>query len=101
MNTKIEKGLGDTEAMHPLRQQLKEIDSPLARMLEKMAQDRSLERIDDALNMIGQSMGLFSLVENEEDANTVLEDLKVLTNLDDKKEIKTKIKEIANKIENF
>ena len=89
----------DSESVSPLRQELKNIDSPLARLVEGMGQDRSLERIIYALNQVGEGFELFNFVEREEDAKEIFEDIKRLTNIDDNKEIKAAAENIRVKIE--
>lgn len=66
---------------HPLRRELAEMTSPLAKLLFAMPQDRSLERIDAALNGLGEPWGTFDLVETEDDAQAIFKDLKALTDL--------------------
>jgi len=86
-------------SVNPLRQELKNIDSPLARLVEGMGQDRSLERIVYALNQVGEGFELFNLVEREGDAKEIFEDIKRLTDIDDNKEIKEAAENLRVKIE--
>jgi len=89
----------DSESVHPLRQELKNIDSPLAQLVEGMSQNHSLERIIYALNQVGEGFELFNLVERDEDAKEIFEDIKRLTDIDDNKEIKVAAENLRIKIE--
>ena len=94
-------GMESVSSIHPLRKGLEGITSPLAVLIKGMGQDRSLERIDVALNAINEPWGIFDLVENEADADEIFEELKALTNIDDPKEAAKKAKEICSKIDNL
>ena len=88
-------------SIHPLRKELEGMTSPLAMLIKNMRQDRSLERIDSALNAINEPWGIFDIVEKQADADEIFEELKALTNIDDPKEVATKAKEICSKIDNL
>lgn len=65
----------------PLRAELGEMTSPLARLLFEMPQNRSLERIDAALNGTGQPWGIFDMVADPAAAQGIFDKLKAVTDL--------------------
>jgi hypothetical protein len=90
---------GNSGEKSPLRAELSEIDSPLARLVEGLPQDRSLERLDSALNDIGRNFGELNLIKNEKQASEVFELIKALIDLDDPKATKTAAEELVRKID--
>ena len=86
------------ESINPLRKNLENMNSPLSKLIKEMKQDRSLERIDQALNDIGEPWGVFELIENEADAKKIFEEIKAFTNIDEQKEANRKMGEICKNI---
>ena len=85
------------EASKSLRDQLKGIETPLAKMVEGMS-DEMIGKIDSAFNMVGEGFGIFVFAEKDEDAKQIFEQLVELASIDEPKKIKEMAKLICSKI---